>query len=190
MVFTGANSPLSPTPRCVRAWKWHVLLNCTCNENVDTHVSNLVRTKRFKNNLHQVHHYSEIDKTENKAFRKARTTGKPSDKKRYQKLNSSCQKNIRAVQDNYMRDIISPDAAKNPKKFWSFIKGKKQESSGVAPLRHTDGTLHSNPHTKADILNCQLKSVFTKEDMSSMPDKGDSPHNTVELKITEKHQTI
>jgi hypothetical protein len=30
------------------------------------------------------------------------------------------------------------------------------------------------------ILNCQLKSVFTKEDMSSMPDKGDSPHNTMD----------
>ena len=79
-----------------------------------------------------------------------------------------------------MRDIISPDAAKNPKKFWSFIKGKKQESSGVAPLRQTDGTLHSNPHTKPDILNCQFKSVFTKEDMSSMTDKGDSPHNTMD----------
>jgi hypothetical protein len=38
-------------------------------------------------------------------------------------------------------DIISSDAAKNPKKFWSFIKGKKQESLGVAPLRETDGTL-------------------------------------------------
>jgi hypothetical protein len=38
-----------------------------------------------------------------------------------------CQKIIRAAHDNYMRDIISPDAAKNPKKFWSFIKGKKQE---------------------------------------------------------------
>jgi hypothetical protein len=68
-----------------------------------------------------------------------------------------CQKNIRAAHDNYMRDIISPDAAKNPKKFWSFIKGKKQESSGMAPLRQTDGTLHSNPHTTADILSlCNL----------------------------------
>lgn len=47
-------------------------------------------------------------------------------------------------------------------------------------MRQTDGTLHSNPHTKADILNCQFKSVFTKEDMSSMPDKGDSPHNTMD----------
>jgi hypothetical protein len=79
-----------------------------------------------------------------------------------------------------MRDIISPDAAKNPKKFWSFIKGKKQESSGVSPLRQTDGTLNSNPHTKAEILNCPFKSVFTKEDMSSMTDKGDSPHNTMD----------
>jgi hypothetical protein len=38
----------------------------------------------------------------------------------------------------------------------------------MAPLRQTDGTLHSSPHTKADILNCQFKSVFTKEDMSSI----------------------
>ena len=97
-----------------------------------------------------------LTRQKNRAFRKARTTGKPSDKKRYQKLKYTCQKNIRAAHDNYMRDIISPDAAKNPKKFWSFIKGKKQESSGVAPLRQTDGTLHSNPHTKADILNGQF----------------------------------
>ena len=47
-------------------------------------------------------------------------------------------------------------------------------------MRQTDGTFYSNPHTKADILNCQFKSVFTKEDMSSMPDKGDSPHNTMD----------
>ena len=67
-----------------------------------------------------------LTRQKNRAFRKARTTGKPSDKKRYQKLKSTCQKNIRAAHDNYMRDIISPDAAKIPKKFWSFIKVKKQ----------------------------------------------------------------
>ena len=55
-----------------------------------------------------------LTRQKNRAFRKARTTGKPSDKKRYQKLKSTCQKNIRAAHDNYMRDITRPDAAKNP----------------------------------------------------------------------------
>ena len=78
-----------------------------------------------------------------------------------------------------MRDIISPEAKQNPKKFWSFLKGKKQESSGVAPLRSTDGLIHSDSGTKANILNAQFKSVFTKEDLSSMPDKGPSPYDTM-----------
>ena len=68
----------------------------------------------------------------------------------------------------------------NPKKFWSFLKDKKQESSGVAPLRSTDGLIHSDSGTKANILNAQFKSVFTKEDLSSMPDKGPSPYDAMD----------
>jgi hypothetical protein len=79
-----------------------------------------------------------------------------------------------------MRDIISPEAKQNPKKFWSFLKGKKQEASGVAPLRNTDGLIHSDSGTKANILNTQFKSVFTQEDLRSMPDKGPSPYNDME----------
>jgi hypothetical protein len=44
--------------------------------------------------------------------------------------------------------------------FGHLLKARKKESSWVAPLRQTDGTLHSNPHIKADILN-KFKSVFT-----------------------------
>ena len=68
----------------------------------------------------------------------------------------------------------------NPKKFWSFIKGKKQESSGGALLRHEGGTLHGISQTKADIFKTKFKSVFTKEVLSVMPDKGDNPYSPME----------
>ena len=47
-------------------------------------------------------------------------------------------------------------------RFWSFIKGKCTESTGVAPLRR-EGILHSDTATKANILNDQFTSVFSSE---------------------------
>jgi hypothetical protein len=57
----------------------------------------------------------------------------------------------------------------SPKRFWSFIKAKKQENTGVAPLRGNDGMLHSASNNKAEILNAQFKSAYTKEDLTNLP---------------------
>ena len=52
----------------------------------------------------------------------------------------------------------------NLKKFWSFTKSKKNDNSGVAPLKK-NGIVHSDSQNKADILNtvisCQI-SQFVK----------------------------
>ncbi|XP_053381379.1 uncharacterized protein LOC128549116 [Mercenaria mercenaria] len=112
-----------------------------------------------------------------RAFQKAKTTGNRRDIQRYNRLKSTCQKSIRQAHDNYMRNIISPEAKQNPKKFWSFIKGKKQESSGVSRLRSSDGLIHSESNTKANILNAQFQSAYTKEDLTTMPNKGPSPYD-------------
>jgi hypothetical protein len=42
-------------------------------------------------------------------------------------------------------------------------------------LRKDDGFLYSDTETKAEILNDQFHSVYTREDMTSMPEKGQSP---------------
>jgi hypothetical protein len=44
------------------------------------------------------------------------------------------------------------------------------------PLRKDDGFLYSDTETKAEILNDQFYSVYTREDMTSMPEKGQSPY--------------
>jgi len=60
------------------------------------------------------------------------------------------------------------------KKLFTFVKSRKCDSSGVAPLKRY-GANHVDPATKAEILNDQFSSVFTKEDSSPLPDLGKSP---------------
>ena len=77
------------------------------------------------------------------------------------------------------------------KRFWSYIKSRKQDSSGITTLKNKDGYLHSDTQTKAAILNSQFHSVYTQEDLNSMPDKGPSPHPTMRpIKIRQKGVTL
>ena len=75
-----------------------------------------------------------------------------------------------------MQEVVSESYKGNPKKFWSFIKSAGQEATGVSPLKNEGGFLQSDSHSRANILNRQFESVFTKEDTSTMPDKGPSPY--------------
>ena len=60
--------------------------------------------------------------------------------------------------------------------FWFFVKNTGQEATGVSPLNNKDDFLKSDSTSKANIINDQFVSVFTKEDNSSLPDKGPSPY--------------
>jgi hypothetical protein len=48
----------------------------------------------------------------------------------------------------------------NRNKFWSYIKSKGQEFSGVAPLKNKAGFIQSDNLSKANILNDQFHSVY------------------------------
>ena len=49
------------------------------------------------------------------------------------------------------------------KRFWSFIKHRRIDESGVAPLKKGDNK-YSHPKSKADILNDQFHTVFTRDE--------------------------
>ena len=75
-----------------------------------------------------------------------------------------------------------------PKRFWGFIKSKRCDNTGVAPLKHqTSGITYSDNKAKANILNEQFSSVFNKnEDKDNITKKGESPHPSMaEIKIHE-----
>ena len=121
-----------------------------------------------------------MTRRKNKSYRKARKTGKSKDKARYQHLKQEAKKTCQRAYDDYIRNMISPEATSNPKRFWSFIKSKKTDSSGVASLKDSQGIQHSDSSKKADILNTQFSSVFNKgESTDNIPPKGPSPHDTM-----------
>jgi hypothetical protein len=64
----------------------------------------------------------------------------------------------------YLYDIISAKLKENNKQFYSYIKSKKQDASGISSLRDNHGYLHSEAKDKAEILNAQFKYVYTQED--------------------------
>ena len=51
----------------------------------------------------------------------------------------------------------------------SFVKSKKQDASGVAPLYNGQDALCSGPLTKSNILSKNFQSVFSNEDINTMP---------------------
>ena len=79
----------------------------------------------------------------------------------------------------YMEDVVSSDMKQNPKQFWSFIKSKRQDSTGVSSLIDKNGYLHSEGPMKAEFLNEQFNAAYIRGDTSVLPDKGNSPYPTM-----------
>ena len=65
----------------------------------------------------------------------------------------------------YVNQLITPSDENTKgtatKKFFRFVKHKKQDAQGVAPLKN-NGTLENDSKKKANILNAQFQSVFSK----------------------------
>ena len=80
-------------------------------------------------------------------------------------IKAEVQKQLRQAYWTYIQGIISPKLGNHGnKKFWSFIKHTKEDSSGVAPLIGADGRLQDDHKGKAERLNNQFTSdsVFSQ----------------------------
>ena len=85
----------------------------------------------------------QISRRKKKSYLKARMTRSPKDIKRYKHLKDLSRTTCRSSYNSYITNIISPDSTSNPKRFWSFVKSLRTDSSGVDPLKDTTGTTHS-----------------------------------------------
>ena len=110
-----------------------------------------------------------------RAHRLAKRTRQARDWNRYKKLQAEAQRSTRKAHKGYMEDIVSQVLNGNSKRFWSFIKSKRQEASGISAFMNEDGYLQSDSSVKAEILNKQFQSVYTREDIDLIPEKGPSP---------------
>ena len=80
----------------------------------------------------------------------------------------------------YMVIIIgsSLEPGGNHKRFWSFIQSQRKEMSGI-PALEAEGEIYSTDRGKAQALNAQFVSVFTRPDSTPLPDKGSSLYQDI-----------
>ena len=77
-----------------------------------------------------------------------------------------------------MDEVLAPSLETNPKQFWSFIRSQRKESTSI-PTLISDGESRTSDKTKAEALNKQFSSVFTDENVASIPSKGSSTFSDI-----------
>ena len=93
-------------------------------------------------------------------------------------------KNLNKAHNQHISSMLEEDLQSNPKKFWKYVKSKlRTDNVGVHPLKNDNETVSDNIG-KANILNSFFKSVFTQEDMSTVPNIGQTFPDIEPLEIT------
>ena len=82
----------------------------------------------------------------------------------------------------YLNNLLDPEKDTTSKSFWKYIKARKQDTMGIGTLK-SGVSIADTPLEKANMLNNQFTSVFTKENQEYIPDKGPSPFKPMD-KIT------
>ncbi|XP_071502572.1 uncharacterized protein, partial [Diadema antillarum] len=135
---------------------------------VQRHIPSKMTSSRFS--------YPWIDRSLKRDYRKkkrlynkAKRSQSPTDQEAFKKLRRSIDRRTRKAYKNYLRDVIGASLrTENPKPFWKFIKAKRQEVSGIPPLK-VRGNIIPGAMEKAEAFNEYFCSVFTDED-DNIPD--------------------
>ena len=107
-------------------------------------------------------------------YNKAKRTRKEEDWKMFKSLRKAIKAELTKAHNGYVLELLdikesNDETGQNysmSKKFWSYIRSKRTDVLGVGVLRK-DGKDITNSVEKAEVLNQQYASVFTKENANS-----------------------
>lgn len=119
-----------------------------------------------------------------RCYNKARQSGLREDWSNYKSINKRAQKACKEAYEAYVDSVVTTGPESNPKRFWSFIKARRTDHCGVAPLTQ-DGLVCADNVGKANMLNRYFNSVYTKELLHNMPILTESKYADMpEMEIT------
>jgi len=117
----------------------------------------------------------------NVAFREMMAERTESTVARYNKARNQSKWECRKSDVEYERRIAE-EAKTNPKLFYSYIRGKLKTRSGIGDIQNMDGELLQEDKEKAEAFNTFFSSVFTREDISTIPTPDAKPvHKKLEV---------
>ena len=106
-------------------------------------------------------------------FKRQRKTSAGKDIRHYKETEARLQKAERQSYWKYHDNLIEvgdpgQEHQPKPKILFSFVKSLQRDNSGIAPLKE-HGRLQGDPKDKADILDRQYESTWTKQDKDDIP---------------------
>ena len=105
-------------------------------------------------------------KKKQRLYRQAKKTKKWTNYRQFQK---ECKRTLRRAEWDYINtNILEGLNNNNTKPFWKYVKSKKQDSFGIAPLK-SGNKMVSDSKSKANILVKQFQSVFTINKPGELP---------------------
>ena len=118
-------------------------------------VMSLIRKKRRLWKYYSSSRYTRIDYEEFKA---------------YKKVQEEVKKAVRNAKRNFERKLAKDVRKNNTKPFYSYMKRRTDNRVSVGPLKDNSGQLVTDDENMAEILNDFFCSVFTREDVSVIPE--------------------
>jgi len=109
-------------------------------------------------------------KKKQRTYNRAKKYKHAEDWSEYKNLQHQTKSLIHQQHNQYLTNISNPQSDDNRiKRFWHYIKGKRQDNIGIGSLKNVSGSIVTDSSEKAEILNNQFKSVFTIEYTSCIP---------------------
>ena len=107
----------------------------------------------------------QIMKTRNRLYRRSRDKGNEKTEYRFRVFKQICKQKLRRTHASYVHNLFTDETRPKEelsKRFWTYVKHRRNHAvSSLGPLRKGD-QLVTQPTEKADLLNQQLASVFSK----------------------------
>lgn len=135
-----------------------------------TSVNKYIPTKKLPTNQRppwMTKTISNLIKRKAKSHSAWKASNSPTDHQTYHNLRKITKRAIRKAQSSHLNEVVNK-LESNPKPFWQFIKSKRKDSGSIPTLRTADSVADTSKD-KADILNKQFASVFTKENLNNIP---------------------
>ena len=125
--------------------------------------------RRKKKNIYMSHDALRLKDRKERLWRKYKSTRTYYDRERYLKAKNTLRSLTRKLRLDFESEIAN-DIKSEPKKFWAYVKSKTKTRNKIPSLQKEDGSKASSASEKAEVLNNFFSSVFTDEDMESLPD--------------------
>ena len=121
-------------------------------------------------------------------YNKARISFLESDWKAYRDLKKQVQRECRKAHNAYVSKLIDSNGSSSNKRFWSYIKSKRNDQCEIPSLEKKN-QIYTQNADKANLLNDHFSSVFTKSNIPSdqIPSLENNPYPVITPLLIEEN---